>query len=958
MSKFWTASQNPGENIEILKKVPEIDEIIPLTEQQVEWTTKISEIAEVIPLTKQQIEEFKDVKLDYIQISKLKQWQFTIEELTKLRLDQLKLATEKAKQSAKVFVETLWNSEVWVKTKEALEKAKEKVKEVWSSAFFDNIIKNIKSSFGELGKILAWILSFFKWIFSFWGKAKDLKNTLTNKLSTEEISKTKTKLLKTGEKLLIKFEEKTEGKLLPESKKNLQELINKKDFFTESQINIISDKMKEWDFKLSSLSSIISKDKYKELYGILFSPKQIEFLKNDFSNQAMEVVAEEYSIDLRKLWKKEKEDFRKALMNTQAINEDLIKVAEDYQDWKFLSMWELIKVWFLTSLTSLWVALSVIKLVPFVNIAENIAKWATELLELSWNNITEQNIILAKLENLTDEQKSVIFWIMLRKWMFIFRLLEKASFWLTRIVVETMIWWNKWNSISNASGIITNDFKNQTKLLDSLTSSLWQTNNLEAGQISNTVKRLSEATNKSKEILQILNILKNSPKEWLNIQNEIAKLSEHSSVAKELSQYKGSDLKEKLNEIINKSHSNLWNSIWIIKSIWENKFWFSKNAELFKLIQSQELVLKSYWKEWSRYLDTWVMWKYNYLDKLWALKESIRFSQNNRNIEIHATSLQDWATKLAQLEELWQHLPKLVGSAVWVAWISIIYSAIANKEETESFLETIGPKLKYLIPTYWPITVLLNDTWVQKSENGSIRDSIKMWMETWAMLMFLWMDIWYISTQVYNWAVNWNKLVALKNVANYHLQIIKSPIDLAQAVKNVSISWYNMYKNPKTLNFNKPKLDINNPKEFAKTTWKEFMKIIEKLKIKSPAWIALAIWLTWMSISAMMDTSQEKMLKEFKEKWYLTDSWYNFDILTKEATQEEKLSIAKMIILWNWQSNIDIDLDWDKLSIISRNKDIQQSTSLLMKNQLTLLKKLWIDTANKWGVSFEYVKSV
>jgi len=815
-----------------------------------------------------------------------------------------------------------WIPKVAQKAKEIASATKDKIE--WAGVI-DWMIEKAKWLGWWIGEFLAWVLSFFKWLIWLWDKAEKPKEVAEKALSPEEAEKTKEKLTIVWDTFIEQFNTKIDSnsKILPENKKALQKLIKNPGFFSEAELSLISEKIEKWEFKLSDLQNILWKskwwiNKYKLITETIFNPAQIELLKNNFSNIAIKTIENEYSIDFNKLTKEKKEKLRELIINNW-VEDDLIQVAEKYESWKFISIAELLKTWLLWAVNSLTFSIKLIEIIPFSNLANHIARSATDLLELAIGNETWKNIILKNLEWLWDEEKNIIFWILLRKWMFIYNLMEWLSFSITRTITESIIGWNKWNAFSNIKAVATNDFLKQSEMFKWTLNALWQPNSNLWKWLKERIDILTTASKEARKIAILMEWVKN----WT---------------------VKG-ETKETIWKRINKMTANLEiENKWIWSNLSENKVGFSKQSSLYKLIQKQESGLKILTNEWNRYLDNWKLWKLRLSDKAAAIWESIRFTQNNRNIEIHAENLQDWANKLKKLHAFSNEFPKLASSLIWVAWISIVVKSIWNKDKNKDFLENVLPLVQYIVPTWWPIKVLFIDSWIQRAD--TFRNSIKMSAETWVMWMFLAMDAAYISKEVLYWINSWQKIQAMKNIAWYHLKIFKTPLDLAISIKNMSVIWYEWLKAPW-------KIDIK------KSSRKIIKNIIEKIKELKPknrfSLIVAAFIASGITVSMLIESSEEKWLEDFKEQWYIKDWDWNYEKIWNESTNEER-EIILTYFIWGKIKWLEIKIKWDKLNIISRNENLQYKSSLI-SNYLDILQKIWIDTTNEESIKFSYEKA-
>jgi hypothetical protein len=723
-------------------------------------------------------------------------------------------------------------------------------------------------------------------------------------------------------------------KLTPKTKKEFHELIKNPDTFSEEELQKITKALEEW--KITKISDIwdyliwwTSWKTYKKIKESLFSKEQIDYLRNVYANEAIKHISSEYNVDLKKLKKEEVENF-KMLLKDYSVDEDVIKMWEEYENGSFIAFWKIFGVWLKLWIKWLHLSYELISLIPFRNLAWTIANQVWWLLELAQWNETEQNVILKTLEWLNEEQKNLVLWIMLRKWNFIFNIIQKLTTSVSNIMIWTFIWWSQLNWYTNIFKWFTDDFKYKSQMMDKTLDSLWQNKD---SWISKYLKEemdfINKKGNKLKKIAKIMEVIDN----WWDIKKELWKLK-WNELAQKLSKMDKKLIKKylgtEINEITSTKQSSSQKFWWKNWTLNQNKLWLSENSDLNKSLKQIDDFQNKLWKEWVNKLE-WRKWE-NIKNKLKNLPNYVKFNEITQWLEIHVNNLSDWAKQLNNLKHVAKELPRLAWWVVWTAWISVVFKAMWNIEEQENFLTTLWEVWPYILPTIGPIKAIFLDSWIQKSD--WIRNSIKTWTELWAMILFLWIDASYIAKEAFSW-IPWEKL---KNIWKYHIQILKTPFDMVKSLWKIGKSWF------KAL-INKEKIKV----------WKIDFKKYWKELLKKPSFATILLAGILLGTSNLLDSDWDALYEELEEKWYIKNWEWDYKKIWKIEDISKKERILTDFI-WNWFAWINIKINGDKLHIISNNEDLKYKYLLFIEDRINILKDLWIDTTNEESITFEYIK--
>lgn len=808
------------------------------------------------------------------------------------------------------------------KAKEVISKWKDAVAGLWFMAKLESMAEKWGAMWG-LASFILMILG----IFGFWKKAEEIGDKLKEKLSPEEIEKTKKQIKEVADKTIDTINiniEKSGFTLLPSARSELYKIMEEPNFLKPEELALINQRLKEG--KIKSLSDIapfiweVTWDRYLRIKSALFNEEQKQYLKEWMRQNVEKSISKKYWVELNALESEKRQKLRE-LVKQYRVTDDVIEIAEKFEKKEGVEIWELFNAgamaWanlsiFTIKLITNWIIWASDYTSSFVSkSSEIISIWLNWL----WINVPVTGDVLEKIKNLPDEEKKFMFWVMWREWQVWISLLKNITFFTSRWLIETAIW-DVWSSTVTWYNSLLNNFESKISSLEKLeTAFIWK-----PSWVANEALKHTRVLIKEMEIVSLLK------KHWNNIpvlKQELTKLWSNPHTQKILSEINNGTN-------IGKIRKNFWDELWNISR--SSQKWINikeASASLWKWDFSQtEKALYDYYK-WldvirdnNKRLLSWSFDKLNWKVKFRDFIESMKLSRNGNRV-ILEWSLQEQVHTTTMLKKMANDAPWLLGNVLGTAMLTLSFVWLSKEvsDDDKSYLTAIQDNLKYAIPTIWPINTIRH-TKINKLDT-------KATTELASMTIFWLMDLSAVTWFAMAW--EWWKIVS------YHTRFLTAPVYLPWQIAN-QVRTYNTFRK----SWWKLSLDL----------FKNRASSMSKIFKTKNFWV-LAAWVALLWVSVFMESWKEKELKRLKEEWFIEDDKFNYEKIKEKLSYEEKKYFLEEIIFNNW-NGVTATIEWDKLSVVSKNKEIQWIWIITKLMDYDLLDALWVDIDK---IDFKYIEA-
>lgn len=844
--------------------------------------------------------------------------ELTEDELNKLRED-INRDSEKANEIFKKFLEdkrekiTSTSIEWRNRLKSALEEAKRKakdlssIKQMWewltkaTEAFSKwDIFEWLKLAFWATFWLLFWkIFWWIKDLFWFWWE--DNNSDLNTSISDTE------KKLKQDIADKIKTDLFWNTNLHPLLKKKLEEKVKDPSSISSKNLEELWKKLKEnKKLTIEDIKSILWDDYQKLWKELREDPEILNALKLKYQKDIIDSINKEYWIMLE--WDKRTKLIE--ILNNE-FNEtklDLVVIANKLQKWESISLWDV--VWFMYK-EWIWATMFLLKLmfnwiIGLDTFAFNIVDtwwklllWTKWLFNFFWVEVKTDDF-LKWIENLDPSQKTLILWLLYRKWSTLFEILWKISETWLRVLATQTVWrdYNLWLLSSSSEKIET------FKKIEQTLWWLWEWN-----------KIIIQAQEQFKQVTRNNQIIQALQDAWNDVKKAKELLSKIDWVDKTLIE-KSNDIKS-LKEALSKFETKHF-------TIWDKISWYLKNDLRARQIDFQRNIeaITSY----QARIIKWESIVYRILPKIREYLNILEVWKNAERFVIEAKTKEWVLTKLDALKKLSLEAPELARSLLkGLPEIAVLWIAAWTKEENENILEAVAKVAPYLLRIVWPTYMLFSLSWAYKDWKVQWYN-VTEWALWW---IFLWMDL--VTASKILWQ-NW-----LWWVWKFMFKPLTAPIDF---VIKIWQTW-------------KTTMDIVK----AKWSWKEAGKEVlknTKWKIKwTKKWqIAAVVWwlaIAWYWIKEVFDEDIDEKYEKLVKDWVIDERWniLNFEAIKNEFNKldiADKESFTEIIFSWkHWlvdTSLLKFEIIWEDLKVTTNEKTIWDWC--ITSELKSIMEQLWI----------------
>jgi len=898
----------------------------------IEEKFKISELKEKfnIEVSKKELQEYKDTAFTMKEVQKIQEWISSVSELAKAKLDILKKRIqanetvqksqdylsetikkweklqEQSKEQAKDILWKLEDSEIWEKTKKLASKTKDVVKNIWGMTWFVESLKAMEAKWGLMW-IFATVMLFILNIFWFWKKiekAKEIKEKVTEALSTDQIETTKNNIKTT---LLKTF---------PGKEEYIDNILSDPKKLTTGKIQYFYEKIKSWEW--ITLNDLTKEFKDLEINKLL-SEKADEYKKTlyskvqkDLENKYGKVLTTEQSQDL---WKLISKYLTIDGSNIEKI-QSRINVDHELQIKDIIPLmleWGKNSVWFMFWLLSA-------NIISIGDIAMNFAEKWWEVITLSLSALWLSEVIsiddlYENISEMEEKDKAILVALLYRKgWLFL-NILWSISALSSKLLIETILptnSWVDWIKLLKDSLLHWNvkQIENFTKIEKALSASK------ETVQWTKFLKEALSNLAEVKKNFAILEMMKASNWDINKFYKEVAEFEKATNISLDVKKHPNyselqNDMSNKMSKKYASKHSfdlrdikNKWLWFWIESALQD----FNRNLE--KIWASQARI---------------ALWRLN-LNPFKKIAESIDISKVSKlwdSLLFELRSPNEAKAFLKQMNELAKKSPELIKGIFDKLPIIAIGWLAASSEKP--FFKSLKNELPYLLPIVWPV-MMISDAWVDwktmpptfmKAEQAAI---------AWWLLTLDW---YFLAKAWFKWAP-W-----------YILKPIKDIYDIWKGTVTI---WQRLYKTGSVLENS----------QTVKSIFKGALTKTKALKWKIKAIAIIALIWYWTFELALADDNDNELNKYLKN-WKLDTQKIKKD--SESLSEKEKNDLIKIILIeHNWEKifeNIQYSiLNNNTLSIISNNEDYQWLFFINNDTKWILNDLFWIN-----NLKFEYKKS-
>jgi hypothetical protein len=866
----------------------------------VEEQFKISELNEKfdIKVSKAELKEYADTRFTMKEVQKIQEWISSVSELAKAKLDilrksyedsaavqksqetlqqALKKWAESANKSAKGAEEVLkgldssnitW--EVWEAFKEGTKKAKEVWEKIAKAWYTVQLWEALRDSFTKMKNFNIWwaLVSLFKWLFWMFTWSAVLEKAwekIKEKLSAEEVEKTKTEIKKV---LSEKF---------PWKEEKIENILNSPSV-NQKQIKKIHEKIKSWEkITIKDISNFIPELKniftQKEKDEILLEAKQkaIVSIKKSIEKKYPEIweITWDKLTDLEKLTVK--------YFNLSSANELVLKEIVENRWFQINDLyWLLFEstskwTWFTLWLISKWI-------IPITAIWIDIIETSTDIFKVSlwWMWITEQVSYDDLMSQIWDiEHPELLLWLLYRKGWLLFSILWDISKVASQIAIENLT-----NTSVKSTNLIkssfTNNFEKQALNFQKISEAMWTVDE----KTTTVIKEATGNLNKIQKNYQILSILENSD----NIELK------RRSISKILGEKIPIDIDDlnKLKTHVSSKFTLPHLNISLSNGSLLNKFGFWKSSDLFELNRKLEFINKN---------QISILKNEHIAKGIWKIREVFEIWEVSRLWDKVIYHFDDIG-QVSKFSILANKFPQLLG---WLfdklPIITVAGLAMANEDKIES----LKTWLWSLVPFVWPI-MLLWEWWVYLDENNEV--VIKNPIEAWMWWVLLWLDSAFLIKEAIKWWTKWVWWYLIKPLKDIY-SIWRWSIEAIDSIAKIT-KW-----------------------TFIKETIQKWWKVVSKLwkPWKITAIAILWAYAGYEYLTDDDKEIYENLVKEWliNKNWTY---WENLkkELLSWKINEDEKQILVELIVAKNSiekLENIDLKIEWNELIITSSNQKIK-----------------------------------
>ncbi len=875
--------------------------------ESAEEKIKVSEIKETI-LSPELKEKYKDVLLTIEHAEKLKNKNITTKEattlLTRLHLEQFggtmeiswPIKTYNENIKAKEIAERAWES-LETNVDNAIEAASEIGKKVWDNETVQKIKKEAEELWSkwtmeriEKIPVIGWIFKmlrsfgdFIKWLFGVGKKAEEVKDGVKEALSTEQVKETKKQV---NDYITNNFWD----TLTEENQTKLQSSL---DNLSEEQIKQLAIKLESWEITFKDINQIAP-----NIFKDFLAQEQIDKIKLDLQGKIktsiQNEIKQEYWIDL---WEWKQKELEELIKNNTTLSDESIWEFIEISNKQEVRMKNLFWPSFeaMINSTSLLIWLISKEILPLSAIwLDFIESWA-DVVKITagsiWiNKVINLDTFNKNIENLNDEEKALLVWLLYRKWWLFLSIIWNISWTLSRIWIESLTKTQvKTTDLLNASW--NNNYTNQINNFEKIAKWLSPDNYKEW---TNILREANNNINKLKQNYQILKILSES--EW-KTSKAIPALQ--SIWIKDIPN-KDLAFSEFVKEFKNKSSIKITD--FFSKESAKSALWFWAEADLFKLNKKIETLSSAQRKmfEWG-FLNKWI-WKLRELMSIWEV------SRLWDRMVLHFESIDDAKKWISNWNILANKFPDIVKwtldklPIIAVAWIS------ANSEKP--FFEELQKQMWYLFPILWPIMIVRDSGFSFKDWEIASINAVEAWI-AWALLTLDWI---FLSKELLSWGARawaWYMIKPIKDIYSIWRGTAEWVYSLWKAINNwKSFSWVIKQAVEKTKHIKKP-----------------------RLRVLAILWTAWYIWIN----TAFADNPLEEIFWE--------EGKINKEQLEQEIwnlSDEDKQEVLKYLIAEAFGTKstekVNFNINNNSLHIVSENSKIKWDW--LIDNDIIKLLKL------------------